>query len=274
MDWGENRSLENRYLNSINRLVRGFLESLEEAKTLSDMQQILQNMTFSKQFTDVANLIASRFITSAAIKNARDWRNAAKQASNGRAIYEGLKSVMNETSVGEVTKQKILENANLIKTLPLEVSKEVNKFIATEAFRGIRSSDMQAALQAKIRGYSQAKASLIARTETSKAMVALTEARSKSVGVNWYIWRTANDGLRVRPSHRLMKDVICNYDEPPAPEELLGEPSAGNYNAGNIYNCRCFARPLIDINSVSWPHKIYYDGKIQAMTRAQFEKIM
>ena len=75
---------------------------------------------------------------------------------------------------------------------------------------------------------------------------------------------------------RTMDDVIVPWNSPPSPELLTNLPPAkGNayYHAGEIYNCRCYPEPLLEVSDVRWPHKVYYLGKIQTMTRQQFEKI-
>lgn len=71
-----------------------------------------------------------------------------------------------------------------------------------------------------------------------------------------------------------MEGVLVNWNEPPSPEALAGEKSVGNYHAGNIWNCRCYPEPLIEIDDISWPHKVYTNGKIQTMGKMQFEQMM
>ena len=111
---------------------------------------------------------------------------------------------------------------------------------------------------------------LIARTETSKTSTALTRARSEELHLPAYVWRTSKDG-RVRPSHRLMDGVICFWNDPPAPEALLGIKSTlGHYCCGDAPNDRCYPEPLLRLDAVSWPHKVFAGGSIQSMTRAAF----
>jgi SPP1 gp7 family putative phage head morphogenesis protein len=204
--------------------------------------------------------------------DARTWKQAARGCSQNSKLYSMLTKNLNGT-LGEIVEQKVTENAHYIKTLPLEVADQVTKYVKTEAYKSIRASDIAKHLQSKVEGYSNAKADLIARTEASKAMTALTEARARDLGVRWYQWRTADDA-RVRNSHSHMEGVLIRWDDPPSPEQLAGLKSVGKYNAGNIYNCRCYPSPLVTLNRVKWPAKVYYQGSIQTMTKEQFEKIM
>jgi SPP1 gp7 family putative phage head morphogenesis protein len=38
-------------------------------------------------------------------------------------------------------------------------------------------------------------------------------------------------------------------------------------------NCRCITLPLVSLDEVSWPAKVYYTGQITRMTRAQFQRV-
>ena len=222
----------------------------------------------------MAQTMARRMITNFNDANVKTWREAAREGSRSREIFETLHAeIMSSSNVAIAVRNRIQENANLIVTLPLNVSKEVTKFVGTKAYEGLRSTETAKILHGKISEYTRARATLIARTETSKAMTALTEARSLDNGIQWYIWRTANDGLRVRESHRLMKDVLCRFRDPPNPEGLNGEKDTGHYNAGNIYNCRCFPRSVISVDTIIFPTRVYYNGQILTMTKGQFLSI-
>jgi SPP1 gp7 family putative phage head morphogenesis protein len=109
----------------------------------------------------------------------------------------------------------------------------------------------------------------LARTEVAKADTAITRVRAESIGLNWYEWQTSEDA-RVRKSHAKMNHVLVNFDDPPAPEQLIGQKSEGHYNAGNIYNCRCPALPVLSLNLLQWPHKVYSQGRISVMSKKQF----
>lgn len=204
--------------------------------------------------------------------DAKTWREAARGGSINPKFIKALKNNL-YSNVGVVVEMKTMENAHYIKTLPLNVAEHITNYVKTETYKSIRPEDIAFNLRSKVAGYSRARANTIARTESSKAMTALTEARAKDVGVNWYQWRTADDA-RVRNSHKHMEAVIVKWDDPPSPEMLAGQKSVGKYNAGNIYNCRCYPSPLVTLNRVRWPAKVYYQGSIQTMTREQFEKIM
>jgi SPP1 gp7 family putative phage head morphogenesis protein len=187
-------------------------------------------------------------------------------------IYEALQKEM-LGPLGVAVRIQIERNAQIIRTLPFDIAQQVTEHILTESMRGTRASDIAQQIKVFFPETSNAKANLIARTETSKASTALTKARSQELGVNWYVWRTSEDS-RVRDAHRIMDGVMVKWNDPPSPEQLDGEKRTyGHYNCGDIFNCRCYPEPVIDLDFVDWPAKVYYRGSIQRMTRIQFEMI-
>lgn len=88
--------------------------------------------------------------------------------------------------------------------------------------------------------------------------------------MRWYVWRTALDGDRVRKSHRLMEGVLVNWKDPPSPEQLACEKNVGYYHAGNIWNCRCYASPIIDVDDIPRNVKVYHNGIVEKMCKDRF----
>lgn len=253
------------YRLTLKKIVKYILDRLKGLTDINQINRTLQDIYNSKLFGQTADLVAKRFITTANKIDAKTWREAARINTKGYEIYKNL-------NVSNAVTQKIIDNASLIKTLPLKLSQQITQFIASETYKGLRHEEIAEMIQSKIKGYTYAKADLIARTESSKAMTALTEARSKDVGLNWYKWSTSDD-KRVRNSHKHMHNVLIRWDDPPSPERLNNQESVGNYNAGEIYNCRCVALPIVTLKSVKFPAKVYYGGTIIKMSKAEFEKI-
>jgi len=190
----------------------------------------------------------------------------------GKKINKLLQKELRSKRMVELMDIYVDQNISLIQSLPLDAAKRTYKILMEGNVSGARSSSLVDKIQ-KIGDISKNRATLIARTETSKISTALTQARSEVLGLNWYVWRTSQD-VRVRDSHFVMSRVIVNWNEPPAPEQLKNiKSSLGHYHAGNCPNCRCYAQPVIDINDVKWPCKVYYGGRLVTMTKTQFEKI-
>ena len=113
-----------------------------------------------------------------------------------------------------------------------------------------------------------------ARTEVSKAQSALIRTRAEILNIQWYIWRTSQDE-RVRNSHKDMEGVLVSWKDPPSPEQLSkSKYQYGKYHAGDIFNCRCYAEPIVDIRFVKFPCKVYCNGRMIKMKKSEFLKIM
>lgn len=214
-----------------------------------------------------------RMVTSLFGDAGKTWREAARVNNKSKFIYEALRHELNGP-IGGAVNFEIQRNAELIKSIPQSLSKDVTDYIAKESFKGRRATEIAKDLQKEIPGMLESKAKLIARTEVSKTSTSLTKARSESMGINWYIWRSCED-QRVRSSHSHMDGVLVNWNNTPSPEKLIGIKSTlGHYHAGMCPNCRCYPEVVVSLNLVKWPCKIYYQGKIQTVTRKQFEEIM
>jgi uncharacterized protein with gpF-like domain len=237
-------------------------------------------MIKSKWFKDYATTAAYRMITMTRIDTAKSWRSAARKSTHGKEVFELLR---NETD-NDMMFQSLLErNVHYIKSAPIDMAEQMVEHISEAQITGRRPEQIASELKELFPHMTKGKAQLIARTESAKASSELVQSRAERLGFNWYIWRAIGhenrgngkygDG-RVRKSHAYMDGVLVNYNDPPSPEALIGIASYGHYNAGEIFNCRCFASVVFDINEISFPHKVYHAGKIQMMTKAKFKEIM
>ena len=271
--WRRNRRVETQFLKSLLTICSMFDRIARSVQgDVAQYNKLVAEFQDSQEYSDFVMSTVERMVTGLNTGNYSTWRKAAKEATKGNMLYRALLEEM-QTGISSSIKNQIMENANLIRTLPTDTAQKVVQNITEEAYKGKRASEIARIIQEETSKHSRASARLIARTEVSKATTALTKARSEDLGLKWYVWRTALDGDRVRKSHRNMEGVLVAWSNPPAPEELVGEKSAGHYHAGNIYNCRCYPEPLISVDDVSWPHKVYYQGTIRKMGKREFEQL-
>ena len=266
--WEARRHIEASYKSALFKLARHLESFTEDADSLSELIDLFRRYSKTKTFGNWAQALAHTFVTNTLEENARTWRQAASMSGQGGMIRQALQQEMTGP-VGRRVDELIAENANYIKSVPVILGEDLTKHIQTKAFEGSRTAYNSEEFKALVGDMSRSHARLISRTETAKAMSALTQARAEHTGHDWYIWHTAKD-QRVRQSHKNMDGVLCRFSDPPAPEELVGERSAGAYGPGNIYNCRCFAEPVILWREVVWPHRVHANGRITMMTRDRF----
>lgn len=267
------KRIERQYAKGIEKLMKGLKSQINGISSpfliVAQIRRFARSPTFIRQAYSLARAMATHVFSD----GHKTWRQAARKGSQGRMIYEALKKELSATSpVGKAYARIIEDNAKYIGSMPEDIAKWVNKRIASNYEDGKRASDVVKDILAEYPHITKSRAELIARTETSKASTALTRARAVSVGLSWYVWRTSDDA-RVRSSHAHMEGVVVNWSDPPSPEKLIGQKSYGNYHAGDIFNCRCYPEPLTAFDDISWPAKVYYQGKIQRITLSKFKKI-
>lgn len=272
--WKMTRRIEEDFLKSLNFLSTLFekiaIISGNDVNLFQSKMQIFQN---SVPYDNYINDIVKRMVTPLAARNYETWRKAARVSTRSHFLYTVLMEELKQGIKKDIDSQ-IISNAALIKTLPSDTAQKVVRDIEEYALSGLRVEEIEKLIQDKTRQHSRASARLIVRTEVSKTTSALTKARSEELGLRWYVWRTMEDGDRVRKSHRIMNDVLVSWNNPPSPELLVKEKDVGRYHAGNIWNCRCYSEPLIDIDDVKWPHKVYINGSIQKMSKARFSLLI
>lgn len=263
--------VEKRFVTTMNRLIKAMSNAVVNASTPQEVVHLLNVYAQSQEYKDWCEKLALNITTQVNKGVSKTWREAAEKAGRGSEIYKQILAELRNPSLG-VFWLKVKENALLIKKIPLSISQSLTSHIAVEASKGRRATDILGDLIKQFPNKAKSRLKLIARTEVSKTQTALIQSRAAAMGTKWYIWRTSDD-QRVRKSHEKMEGVLVNWDDPPSPEALAGEKNVGKYHAGDIYNCRCYPEPIVNLDYVVFPAKVYYNGSIRRMSRKQFEKI-
>ena len=269
-EWNKQKLAERKLAKSLQVLTRQVERITHKYDSIDQITAAISDITRSSIWKKYANLVASRMTESITIRNTRTWKEAAMASQNGLKIYKSLKAaISNNASFIKL----MHNNAEYISGLPDDIAKHITKHVSSVALQGERAETLIPYLRRKAPELSEARINLIARTETAKTQAGVTEIRSTQLGIDWYIWRTAGD-QRVRSSHKHMEGVLCQYSSPPSPEILKGEPSVGCYGPGGIWNCRCYAEPLIDSDSLPHRLKVVQGGQIVRMTRKQLDGLI
>lgn len=169
--------------------------------------------------------------------NRRDEQAWMRQAAD---MSRGLREEIKNAPTGETLRLLLGEQVTLIKSIPLEAAERVHRLTLEGMVDGARFGSISKAIQ-ESGDVAKSRADLIARTEVARSATALTQARSASVGCTHYIWRTSGDS-DVRESHRAMEGQVCAWDEPPEVDE---NGKYMRFHPGQIWNCRCWAEPII-----------------------------
>jgi len=158
------------------------------------------------------------------------WRYHSKNMSLA------LRKEINEAPTGITLREIMNQNVVLIKSIPLQAAERVHGLIQENIMKSRRADEI-AKMIMETESVTKNRATLIARTEISKASTALTQARALHVGSGGYIWRSAEDMI-VRPSHKRINGKFVKWSEPPELDKMTG-------HAGGFPNCRCWAEVVM-----------------------------
>lgn len=221
-----------RQLRRVARIVGGIVASQADGATIRNaiaMQSMLG--AYSDALTPWAERVAGDMLRQANARNRAAWISTAK------TIGRELTAEVLDSPIGALQQALMREQVALIKSMPIEAGLRAQK-IAQEAALGGKRPEVAAKEIAETEGVTISRATLIARTEAARASSTLTEARAASVGSPGYLWRTVGDA-ETRESHREMEGRFVAWSDPPTLSD------GTTTHAGQIYNCRCYAEPVL-----------------------------
>lgn len=263
--------LQRAYEQGIRKITGAILTPKKSEQTLSQWLADIAARSNAPEVQAASELLAKRMVFRTQQTNYRTWREAASRSSKAQLLHRLLEAEL-QGATGARVQQIIRENARLISSLPLEAAATLTDEITKAQQSGVRPKTVTKMASKRFPELLRSRVHLISRTETAKASTALTQARCERLNVQWYQWETSQD-QRTRASHKEMNGVIVPWGYPPAPEELIGEKSQGHYQAGEIYNCRCVVIPILTLNDIQFPARVYWNGSIKTMTKQQFKQI-
>lgn len=199
-----------------------------------DEIEVLRRML--ERYADIlrpwAETVARRMLIDVARRDERAWKTHAQ------LLGTELRRELTQAPIGERVRELMEDQVHLITSLPREASQRIHDLVTGNLYSGARASTVAAEIL-RTGAVTKSRANLIARTETGRASISLMQARAEHIGSDGYVWRTAHDRF-VRPRHRRLEGTFHRWTEPPVSGEN-GERS----HPGGIYNCRCYAEPVI-----------------------------
>lgn len=235
--YSPSRAIELEFQRSLRKIARasaGIVEGHVNGANLENIPGMKKALSdYSRALTPWAKNQAIKLLgaTEKRLKSDKAYQEYARKM--GKEISKELF----ESETGLVAMALVNEQVELIKSIPTEAGERAQR-LALEGLTGSRRADEIASELMKTTEVTEARAKLIARTETARASTALNLARSISVGSTQYVWRTSGDA-DVRDSHRKMNGKVFEWDDPPTLSDgMTGHP-------GTFPNCRCYAEPIL-----------------------------
>lgn len=259
------------YEQGIQKITGKVLVAQQPGQSFSQWLAELVARSQQQDVYDASELLAKRMVFEVSKKNYRTWREAAARTTHSRQLHAYLQAEM-AGPTGARVHQLVRENAKLISSVSIEAAEVLTREVIAAQHNGARPGTVSKMMKKRFPELLRNRTNLISRTETAKASTALTQARCERLAIDWYQWETSED-QRTRKSHKAMHGVIVPWSSAPSPELLVGEKSQGHYNAGEIYNCRCLIIPILTLDDITFPARVYWSGKVTTMTKQQFRKI-
>lgn len=165
-------------------------------------------------------------------RNERAWKLV------GKDMGRSLRAEILQAPTGMVFQALMADQVELITSLPKKAAERVHGLVIEGLSDSRRAAEIAEAIAASGK-VTEARATLIARTEVSRAAASFTQARAQFAGSEGYIWRTSMDGA-VRDTHKAQNGRYIRWDKPPKTDKSL-DP----YHAGCGPNCRCYPDPVL-----------------------------
>jgi SPP1 gp7 family putative phage head morphogenesis protein len=229
------RAAFNRYGSNLRQVARHVKDLINpfDPTNEDDMRRLGQLITqYSDMLTPWAEATATRFINDVAQRDERAWFKTAKD------LGVALRDEVRHTPIGATVYRLIDDQVRMIKDIPLEAGREMQELAFEAATGGKRYDEITPRIK-EIHEMTDNRATLIARTEASKAQSAITRARAEFIGSTHYIWHAAMD-YATRPMHKELNGHEFSWADPPVAEE-----GGDRHHPGDFPNCRCWAEPII-----------------------------
>lgn len=153
-------------------------------------------------------------------------------------MKRALRAEIDNAPTGAAMRALLADQVTLIKSIPIEAGERVHRWVLEGIADGTRAAEVSKAIQATS-DVTAARATCLARTETSRAATTLTQVRAEFVGSTHFVWTTSGDS-DVRASHKALNGKPFMWSDPP-----ICDPPAYRALPGAIWNCRCFPFPLL-----------------------------
>jgi SPP1 gp7 family putative phage head morphogenesis protein len=213
----------------IGTLVRGFAPN-GQVTDIAALRSALQR--YAEILSPWARAVTAGMHADVSKRDATSWFEL------GREVGRSIRKEIMQAPTGKAMREAMAFQVRLITSLPMEAAERVHKLTIEALMNSERASEIQKQIL-RSGEVTASRAATIARTETSRTASLLLESRAKYVGSTHYIWHTSEDA-DVRPTHRKLDGKIFEWDKPPV-TEVTGERA----NPGCIWNCRCWAEPIL-----------------------------
>ncbi len=222
-----------RQLLQVAKQVGHIVDGMAPGGVVSDMPQLSVALSkYAELLKPWAKAVSGKMLAEV------DRRDEAAWSEMGRELGRNLRAEIRGAPTGAAMRELMDEQVDLITSLPIKAAQRVHKLTIEGLSDSTRAAEVAKEIM-RTGHVTESRAKLIARTETSRTVSAMTKVRSEFVGSTQFIWETSQDS-DVRHLHAKLQGKVFSWDDPPVAGEN-GERAL----PGAIYNCRCWASPII-----------------------------
>lgn len=219
-----------RLAESVGQLIGGFPPG--DPSALPSIENLLRR--YADALTPWAMATAQRMIDEVNQDDLDMWQRM------GADLSRGIRREIMLAPTGEAMRELMNLQVTLIKSIPLEAAERVHKLTIEGLENSTRAKEIATEIL-RSNEVAKSRAMCIARTEVARTGANLTQARAEAIGSTQYIWRTSHDA-DVRSDHKILDGKVFAWNDPP----IADRRSGARAHPGCIYNCRCWAYPLLE----------------------------
>jgi SPP1 gp7 family putative phage head morphogenesis protein len=246
------QKLIDRMADDVEKEIRKLFEG-ETAETyyaadasIASQARILTNSfmaTFAAMFNRRAKKLSEQMVKGAAETSKTALHSSLKEMSGGLSLNTGLVP----GDLEEALSASVTENVALIKSIPQEYLAKVQGAVMRSIQPGGNGlKDLVPFLQSQ-KQITKRHARNVALDQTRKAFNSANTERMKSLGVKKFEWIHSGGGVHPRKEHVEMSGNIYSFDDLPVIGVMYGSEVRGI--PGQLPNCRCTMRPVIEFDS-------------------------
>lgn len=223
---------------------------------------------YDYQIDGIANGVAQSWVDAV-----NDYNRTQTMETMRKSLGINIAAIVDEAMKDDLDIM-VMEAAHYIKTIPDYLIGRVTDRVV-QHFKGIPMPEGRTLRQQIKEEFhvSDGRAKVLARDQTAKMNTSLNAIRQTNLGIDTYIWKTANDERVVgRPggkypkisklhrNHWMMQGLLCKWEDPTVYSDDKGKTwkkrlqEMPQVHPGVDIMCRCRAAPYIDIEKlrVKW----------------------
>lgn len=254
---------ERELRNMLETIKRAYIEELKSKGFIKDSAQDLNSV-----FTNVRKKALKSYPVAKLIKMSRTLSKRANvfNASNflsNISVGLGIKlgADYDAPNINSFLKLKAMEHTSLIKNLRDDTLQKIE----SEVLQSFNNGEHPQLLAKRLNDrflIGRKRAKLIARNEIKNLNAQLSAKRFENAGIEFAVWVTANDGDRVRVTHRPLNGMVYMIG---VGLPVVNQGKRVYIQPAEEINCRCRAKPIFldkDVKIPSHYIQAIKDGKI------------